>query len=144
MTIPDGTAGQFGSVWGSSSSDVFVSATGIWGSSWSDAFTIDDPNGILHYDGSAWSPMTGPQRLELLSAPLETRTSDNGYDWIWHYDGFTWSGMNLPAPPGATANSHSATPILRGIWGSSPSDVFAVGQYGYGETWNSIIYHYGY
>jgi hypothetical protein len=148
MTIQNGMTGAFGSVWGTSASDVFAGGAGIWGSSWSDVFTIGDPNGTLHYDGSAWSPMTGPQRLEVLSAPLGTRASDNGYHWIWHYDGFTWSGMTLPALPGPTANGYFATPILRAIWGSSPSDVFAVGQYShggdYGKAWMSIIYHYGY
>jgi hypothetical protein len=55
------------------------------------------------------------------------------YKWviaavIFHYNGSSWSLMSLPATTGPVG--------LYGVWGSSATDVFAVGDGG-------TILHYG-
>ncbi|MFN8459698.1 MAG: alpha/beta hydrolase-fold protein [Anaerolineae bacterium] len=99
----------------------------IWGSSASDVFAVGQLGTIVHYDGSAWSP-------------LESRTAKN-FTGVWgsspndvfvtgtsgailHYDGIAWSKMDSGWTMG-----------IMGVWGSSSSDVFAVGEGG-------IILHY--
>jgi hypothetical protein len=43
---------------------------------------------------------------------------------VWHYDGATWTSMPLPSGS-----------VLNEIWGSSATDVFAVGEDG-------VVLHY--
>jgi hypothetical protein len=115
---------------------------GIWGSSGTDIFAVGCDGGILHYDGSTWSPMSSGTTACLMdvwgSSSTDVFAVGSYYDgdgsWVsatLHYDGSTWSTMEI-----GTTNS------LRGVWGSSGSDVFAVG-YGTirhydGSTWASM------
>jgi hypothetical protein len=113
--MTSGTTHLLDGVWGSSSSDVF--AVGFWGT-------------ILHYDGSAWSPMTSGASNPLLG--VWGNSSSDVFalgDWglILHYDGSAWSPSQM--------SGHS-TSTLEGVWGSSSSDAFAVG-------WHGTILHYG-
>jgi hypothetical protein len=102
-------------VWGSSSSNVFTAG-----------FTVEEtPAGdfivkgaVLHYDGTAWTPMALPSDAILDdiwgSSPSDVfAVGDRGT--ILHFDGTAWSVVT------PTTNE------LLGVWGSSPADVFAVG-----------------
>ena len=142
--MASGTTADLYGVWGSSASDVFAVGAGrdhpplrrhdleaddlghhgrphaVWGSSASDVFAVGQVGTILHYDGTSWKPMTsgttaapqrrvgelGERRLRRRAnrAPSSTTTARAG------------SRMSL--------GHHRA---LTGVWGSSASDVFAVG-----------------
>lgn len=111
---------------------------GVWGGAASDVFAlgINSSNAgvIIHYDGSWSSAMTPPTRqlyggwgssasddFEVEDIPLPAIHAA-----IPHYDGSVWSDMDVPT--GALG--------LSGVWGTSRSDVFAVGDRG-------TILHYG-
>jgi hypothetical protein len=69
-------------------------------------------------------------RLEQFSTDLFAAGSDVGGAFILHYDGVAWTRTEIP---GASS--------LAGLWGSSASDVYAVGNgiFHYdGQTWTKI------
>ena len=130
-------------IWGSSSTDVFVS-----GGNGSQGI-------ILHYNGSTWSVMTD-QLSSNVSSIWGTSSSDvfavsNKYDFdsqqytsfIYHYNGESWSEMAR-----SEINDDMRGDTLRDIWGTSSTDVYAVGERIYKEDTEShnavtsIIYHY--
>ena len=119
----------------------------VWGSGPSDVYAVghdmaSDPGVgvVLHYDGATWSPVFqqdglvpnavwGTSATDVFLAGFQvTQKSDGEFtvtSAIWHYDGSTWSPMDLP----------KGDEVLSDIWGTSPSDVFAVGDRG-------LILHY--
>ena len=68
----------------------------IWGSSGNDVFAVGEGGTILHYNGSAWSPMASGT-TENLKGIWGSSGSDvfavgaNGV--ILHYNGSAWSPM---------------------------------------------------
>src|SRR6476661_4859931 len=68
----------------------------VWGLSGNNAFAVGGRGTILHYDGSAWSPMTSGT-----SQVLRTAWGSSGSDvfavgaagTILHYNGSAWSPM---------------------------------------------------
>ena len=93
------------------------------------------PRNIVHYDGSAWSPMTSGTNYQSLSGIWGSSGNDVfavgvaygalGFaGTIIHYNGSAWSPM-----------TSGTTQHLYGIWGCSGSDVFAVGN-------NGTVLHY--
>jgi len=91
---------------------------------------------IMHYDGTSWTAVgeiaggsgVWDRRLPTFSAVGGDLTASA----ILHYDGTTWTPMTAP----------SGSPTLRGVWGSSPSDVFAAGSGGIlhydGTSWTPM------
>ena len=123
-----------GSSWSQMSSITYNSLTlntlmGVWGSSSSDVFAVGDGGTILHYDGNSWSEYGA-------AAPPIMALRESGV---------ALHRMSLPWSPGAlscTITAADRSPMslgvsnsLYGVWGSSSSDVFAVGNFG-------IILHY--
>jgi len=126
---------EFGSVWGSSPSDIF-------------AVGADNSMSVAvveHYDGSQWSAtyppgaaagalfgVWGASPSNVFAAGCNTEEgdfNDCAGAVILSYDGASWSPvLSQGAPPTLSAAT--------GIWGTSASDVFAVGLYG--ENWGSI------
>jgi hypothetical protein len=120
-------------VWGASPSDVFIGGYGIShfdGNVWTSAPGIDDTEMYCSFWGSSatdvfavgnpGSPDAGP-----FTAPAYPSV-------IVHYDGQSWSEMR-----------RNATDVLSGIWGTSPTDVFAVGGSEAAENiWQDTILHY--
>ncbi|HEX6373232.1 MAG TPA: hypothetical protein VF006_30185 [Longimicrobium sp.] len=88
--------GEVLGVWGLSSTDVYAAAT----------------NGVLHYDGVAWSPVPGlpecPHFSVWGSAPDDLFVSN--VCGIEHYDGTTWTHMEPGGP-------------VTELWGSGPHNV---------------------
>ena len=133
--MESGTAFFLLSVWGSSPTDVFV--TGEPGG----AFTST----IFHYDGQAW----GEQFVQdgvTLNGVWGTSATDVfavgpdplgafGYDGaILHYNGTSWSPMT-------TIGLGSGEVALYSVWGSSPTDVYAVGEDFRGIP-NALVAHF--
>ena len=121
--------------------DVLPSLNDVWGSSASDVWAVgrdevpDPSNGvILHFDGTAWTPVFqhenltpnaiwGSSATNIFVAGFQVGETSSG-DFtvagaIWRYDGTAWTPMTLPS-----------TAVLNEIWGTSPTDVFAVGEDG--------------
>ena len=131
-------------IWGSSTSDVFAvgqsgtivhydgkswnvmtsgiskSLCGVWGSSANDVFAVGIGGVILHYDGSNWKLMTGPApavNLYAVWGTSETHVFAVGQvGTVLSYDGKVWSSIY-----------RDPIRYFDGIWGSSSSDVYAVG-----------------
>jgi hypothetical protein len=106
-------------VWTAVQSPAVGLVTGISGTSASDVWAVG-VDGIMHFDGATWSKVeTGVAAQDHARAVWPRTPSDvwmvNG-PTILHYDGTTWTATTSP-----TSNS------LTGIWGSSASDIWAVG-----------------
>jgi hypothetical protein len=121
---------SWSTIWSGSATDFPDS---VWGASSTDVFVVCDGGGlILHYNGSSWSVThEASTRLYGVWGSSNSNVFAVGEDEtnagvIWHCNGASWS----PMPSGATDKP------LYGVWGSSATDVFAVG---YGGT----ILHYG-
>jgi hypothetical protein len=130
---------------------------GIWGTSSKDVF-VGGPKSNLHYDGTTWNSSLSvtdwPNSLWGSSSSDVFAVCLGGV--ILHYDGTTWSSMltaMLPVTTTKTTADKTTTPTtfttvnnpfllydFYGVWGSSPSDVFAVGGAHY--TGKAIILHY--
>jgi hypothetical protein len=112
----------------------------VAGSSGTDVFAVGAST-ILHYDGQRWSqqPASGDLRSVWSNGPSDAFAVGLGgvNGIILHYDGTSWSemeGISL-SPPGGQINFYLS------VWGSSHSDVFAVGEY-LDVTNRGLIAHY--
>ena len=115
----------------------------IWGTGSSDIYSGGDSGTILHYDGISWSEMESNSPAWLLGMWGTSNTSiyavggfyDGVGGWfspdswdggvIIHYDGNSWSELKT-----------DISSRLFSIWGSSESDIYAVGA-------QATILHYG-
>jgi hypothetical protein len=127
-----------GSAWSTMSWNVIgapnPNGRGIWGSSATDVFVVHSGNTLLHYDGKTLNTMIHGNGgdLQNIWGSSDTNVFAVGASYITrnyivHYDGSTWSAMNLNENPDG---EHSNEKGLQGIWGSSATDVFAVGYDG--------------
>ena len=134
------------SIWGMSSTDVFAAGTGVeeyYG-------TTISCGAIIHYDGSSWTdmpPIDGLERADLwavwgMSSSDAFVVGDDGHNTprlsgvVLHYNGSAWSKVYSPF-------DQFGQRALRGVWGSSSTDVFAVGARGTighydGSAWSLI------
>jgi photosystem II stability/assembly factor-like uncharacterized protein len=109
---------------------------GVWGTSASNVYAAAY-DGILHYDGTSWSPEQLPGTAGY--GGIWGSASDDIYAIgrngnILHYDGTQWSSVDQSV----------TTSYLRGVWGSSETDVFVVGGSGTilhydGSNWTRMI-----
>lgn len=183
--MESGTPAWLLGVWGSSDNDVFAvggegtilhydgntwkvmnSGTtqglyGVWGSGPNDVFAVGSKGTILHYNGSNWSTMNSNTDRPLYGV-WGFSGSDVfvvGGDWGWsggvpdpnptavilHYNGSEWHLMG-----------NDLTDSLSGVWGTSSSNLFAVGGDGWGvglvttllvhydgSRWNEVISGFG-
>jgi hypothetical protein len=122
---------------------------GLWGSGTSDIYAASNA-GILRYNGTAWSYQT-PVRWRSMyditgfSASNVWAVGDGGI--IARYDGSSWTtllydGTTVSATPLNSFARPAKKIRLRGIWGSSASNVVVVGDSGTvlvynGSTWST-------
>ena len=129
-------------VWGTSATDVY--AVGLLNSE------DTTESAVFHYDGHAWSKHTEENvgvKGVWASAPNDVFRvgarwfPEGGYDEaIFHFDGSTWSPMT-----GIGLGRRGASPIwvfYQSVWGTSATDVFAVGSYRQDGTDYALIAHY--
>jgi hypothetical protein len=148
-SISPANVGPLNGIWGSSRSDVWAvgqggavfhydsvawvpsdastSATlnGVWGTGPDDVWSVGEADGggaIVHWDGHAWT-LAGRT-----DAGLQAVWGSSGSVWaagsessIWFYDGGSWT---------AQSDLASVQEVVSGIWGSSPTSVWAVAQDG--------------
>jgi hypothetical protein len=132
-----------GSTWSSMASPTTDTLAAVWGSSGSDVFAVggsaDFPSGtsdavVVHYDGSSWTampivPNAWPGTSMFLnsvwgassSSVVAVGSAGGVEDVVLQYDGVAWAV--------AWTGDVSYASGLGGVWGTSPSDVFAVGYY---------------
>jgi hypothetical protein len=127
----------------------------VWGTSGADVFAVgeletDDENGfqlasvILHFDGTAWSLHRRIRDVSLRS--LWADAPDDawavGFDFfdddarVLHYDGNEWASQE-----GFEAGPEESIGLFS-VWGSSDSDVFAVGSTFDGQFGLSLVFHF--
>jgi hypothetical protein len=160
-----GSTRRMRSIWGSAANDVFAvgdngaiyhfNGTGwstmtsgttqtlfdVWGPAANDVYAVGEGATVIHYDGSNWSPVTIPNVGGIILRSIWGSGSQdiwivgdfaNPDDVILHYTG-TWARV--------TSN---ATISLNAVFGTSATEVFAVGQAGQvlqlaaGNTWNKV------
>jgi hypothetical protein len=110
----------------------------VRGTSTSDYFVVGVPLSsqnvsVLHYDGSQWTPEQAPGGIGLQGV-WGSATNDvfaAGYHLgqttpaIIHFDGSSWTEQPVPA----IAPGPDTLVLFRSVWGSSASDVYAVGPH---------------
>ncbi len=149
-------------IWGSSEADIFavgdsgtilhyngndwdeeilpttLNINSVWGTAADSVYVVGESGLLLHYDGANWTDV-----VSLFSETLEGL-------WCGNESGCTAAGQDVTVLAGAAAGSpwepvYSSEHFgsLRGIWGISDSDIFAVGDFGTllhydGSQWTSI------
>jgi hypothetical protein len=105
-SVPSGTGEYLLAVWASGPHDVYAVGTG---------------GTVRHYDGTMWRAVTVPTTVRLNAvwgfAPDDVWIAGNG-GALLHYDGAVWSSYEAGAQD------------LLDLWGSSSTNVFAVGAGG--------------
>lgn len=137
------------------------SFTAAYGTSTANIFVLShDPQGLQHWDGSAWSPITPPPiDLTDIWADSTSLIVAVGIAGLYEFNG-SWSSVSTASAPLAvwgagpqdiivvgedgmiiryttswTSMSSSTTETLRDVWGRNGSDIYAVGD-------NGTIVHY--
>jgi hypothetical protein len=153
-----GEAGFLSSVWGSAPDDVFVvggqpEAGAVFhfdGTAWSrmelppipilvwvfgfeanDVFAVGEQGGAIRFDGASWSRIETGTDIDLWGVWGAVANDvwavggelANGPPVILHFDGAAWGRVALPDL------DRTSTALLK-VWGTSASQVFAVGQAG--------------
>jgi hypothetical protein len=114
--------------WEQTTTGVPFDLTDIWGSAANNLYATGEFGAILHFTGTAWSPVAGLPTIQTLNAIWGSGPGDifAAGDWgtILHYDGQAW-----------TAQASGTGQHLFDLWGRSGEDVYAVGL-------NGAILHY--
>jgi len=138
-------------VWGAAANDVWIVGADL-------SVSGNDGNGaaMLHWDGHAWTPHSGPEDLGAIwgTASNDVWATGDAHG-LYHWNGQTWSAVAAAGLPqigtaiwGSSAHDlgfgfRDAAPIhsdgtgvdanddqnldIYGLWGSGPKDVWAVG-----------------
>ena len=125
----------------------------IWGTSSSDVWIPLFSNGMLHFDGSLWS-----QPAELSAVRFYHLWGAQGQIFalsnlgLYRYNGTSWSLLPSSIPLSPDGVSFDDISKYYAMWGSSPSDLWIVGESSRirrwdGARWNTItspagIYRY--
>lgn len=123
---------------------------GVWGTSASNVYAANH-TGLLRWDGTAWAHVADARWRSLYdvwgsSASNVWAVGDKGEMLRW--DGAAWSlsrydGTSVTSQPLGSHDPPALQYTLRGVWGSSGSSVFAVGDSGVvlrydGSSWTRM------
>ena len=122
----DGVMLRFnGSTWSSMSIPSSGSVYGIWGSAGNNVFAVTSNGEVLRFNGSSWSVFTTSASplwaVYGTSASDVYATGENGV--ALRFNGTSWSPVNA-----------STSGTLAGVWGSSATNLMAVGSAASGST----------
>lgn len=140
MPMASGTTKDFLYVSGTSAARIFAAAVNLGCDT-----TFCGEVSILHYDGAGWTTQfshTGSV-LGLWAAPDGNAFAlAGGYQPgpILYYDGHQWSAMAVQPPPPPDPDVQDVR--LDGVWGTSSSDVYAVGSWYTGTAVDGYAVHY--
>jgi hypothetical protein len=128
--------------------------SGVWGASGEDVFTVGESpdvleSGIFHYDGQSWTSQRTEPDVALQSvwgsaaddvfavgfSRFGVRTLDGV---LLHYDGGTWSTLT---GLGLGDEVTGIEVFYKSVWGTSGSDVFAVGHW-FSDVEHGLVAHY--
>ena len=145
-----------GTSWSETPTDVggdYAAIGGISGSSPTDVYAIGENqicdecgharNFAAHYDGTGWTQLFVTPDNSLVGLWVGATNNvwivgsgPDGEGLTWHYDGSSWTQTRRLTPEG------NNEPGLSDVWGSSDSDVYAVGEIGIlhydGTNWTLI------
>ncbi|HEX7701240.1 MAG TPA: hypothetical protein VF403_10970, partial [Kofleriaceae bacterium] len=113
-TMVGGATANYFAMWGTSATDVYA------------AGNLAANSTILHYNGTAWTPVTTLPNVGQLNAiwGVGSEVFATGTGIVHATDGTTFAAATTPAITG------------RGVWGSSVTDVFVVGDMGTIVHWD--------
>jgi alpha-tubulin suppressor-like RCC1 family protein len=130
-----GTAVHFnGTSWSGVLTGTTDALNGLWGASSTEAYAVGANGRILRYGGSTWDTLprfTTTTSLEAIWGASPKDLFVTAGTEIYHYNGTVWrSQANLPG-------------AVNALWGTSGSDVWAVGGGGQvyrydGTSWNQV------
>jgi hypothetical protein len=136
--VPDATtAAGLAGVWGSGPNDVLafgmnVAGLGNLARGGANGWTTSTVGSVSDSFYGAWG--TGPNDIWLAG---DEAVAGNFFGKIMHSNGVAWSSSGNPG------FSTLAGPALRGVWGSGPNDVWAVGAnsilHGDGTVWDATV-----
>ena len=140
-----------------------------WAVGWYQAGTSASPlpqTLIEHFDGTSWSIVPSPDQLnangaattnELVAVSADSATDVWAVGWyvdvnaygypvdqllVEHYDGTSWSLASAAASPFDAPSPRASQNQFLGVTASSPTDVWAVGQYHSGSTAETLVEHF--
>ncbi|HBI14961.1 MAG TPA: hypothetical protein DDY20_05530 [Desulfobulbaceae bacterium] len=139
-----------GSSWSPMASNSTRSLRSVWGNtSGTRFFAVGSYGTILCYDGSSWTNMIsktnaqledvwGSSETDVFAVGDASMVGTTRYYTVLHFNGTDWSRMGgTPVVPADQSGR------LKGIWGSSASNIWAVGDDGIilhynGSNWTSV------
>ena len=118
--------------------DSRIALSAVWGSGKNDVWASGTSGHVIHWDGTTWSAAPAPTDQSLYaiwgSGPSDVWTASSP-NVVFHSTGFTggaatWTAESsiphiLRSGPFGGGNQG---PILKAIWGSSPTDIWLGGQ----------------
>lgn len=111
--------------WTPSPSNALTTLTSIWGSSSSNIYVASRAGVLLHYNGSQWSQISTSSFsnfIHIWGSPDGKVYIAAANHTIYSYDGNQQGSVNIAY---TTTGS-----LIYGIWGSSATNVFAIGEWG--------------
>jgi hypothetical protein len=133
-------------------SSVAASPSDAWAVGASDALSTTSRPLAEHWDGHTWRTATVPLPAGAMGAQFDgvdevsstnvwavgNMTTSSGAErtLIEHFDGTAWAVVPSPNP----RTGFGASDELRGIGGTSPGDLWAVGEYSDGQQFNAMLF----
>jgi hypothetical protein len=100
----------------------------VWGSAANDVYAVGNGSAINHYDGNTWTPVTGVPAVGNLKTV-----------WTIGNEVFVGGGLKILHGVGGVFTVVDSPPItVTQIWGSTATDVFAVGTGGAIVHWDGV------
>jgi hypothetical protein len=151
---PGGIVYRFdGTTWTAATPGSIQYFEGIWGTSGTNVFAVTNGGEIFHYDGTTWTASATYDQRTWFEKVWGSSASDvYAVGWIndpglgpedhfpnvYHFDGTAWSPVDWDGQTSIFSGNS-----LFGVWGTSASDVYVVGDKGSifhfdGSNWSEV------
>lgn len=119
-----------GSTWTAAASLPSGNRYRVHGRSFTDVFSVGQGD-VLRFDGATWSPsLSGVGETIGVWVAADGQAFVSGDGTFWRFDGATWTKV----PTGLSEQFN--VDRLENVWGSSPTNVYAVGRNGVVLRWD--------